>query len=176
MPEIILPSDADLQRRRELILRRPDNVRGKFGSYVTSDVYHIADRIREIPRGENLSIQVLDPPVVGFGRTYNFAIVEYSLISQQEELVMRVETLDARIIESLERMLRIPFKQRFAAMEKEEEKWAKEEKERELNELYERMGGNMRIQLERCGFTDPWGPKYAPMNRTARRHRARASA
>lgn len=157
----------------ELIMPRPDNVRGRFGSYVTSDVYHIAERIRELPFGETLSIQSLDPPVTVLGTTYHFAIVENS-VDGVERLVMRVPRLelDGRVIISLERMLRIPFEKRFAAMEREEAKWAEEEKQRQLDELYERMGGNMRIQLERCNFIDSWGPKYAPMNRAARRHRA----
>lgn len=157
-----------------LILPRPDNVHGRFGSYVDGDVYHIAERMREL--SPHLSLQVLDPPVTGFGKTYRFAIAEYSPVSRREELVMRVETLDARVITSLERMRKIPFEHRFAEMEKLEAKWAEEENERQKDELYERMGGNMRIQLERCGFTDPWGPKYAPMNKVARRHRASRGA
>lgn len=153
-----------------LILPRPDNVHGRFGTYVDGDVYNISERMREL--SQHLSLQVLDPPVTGFGKTYHFAICEYSPKSGREELVMRVEALDARVITALERMRKIPFEHRFKEMEKLEAKWAEEERERQLNELYEKMGGNMRIQLERCGFTDSWGPKYAPTNKTARRHRA----
>lgn len=157
----------------KLILPRPENVRGRFGSYVTGDMYDIALRLQELDK--RLVVQAYEPPVTQFGRTYNFAIVE---VGQDgvERLVMRVQELDARVIERCERMLRIPFAQRFEAAEKENEKWEEEQKQKQLDELYEKMGGNMRIQLERCGFTDPWGPKYAPMNRTARRHRRYGSA
>jgi hypothetical protein len=151
----------------EILLPRPDNVRGRFGSYVTSDVFHIAERLQEVDK--RLFIQSLDPPITQFGRTYNFAIVENTPVGEQ--LVMRVQELDARIITSVERMLHIPFSKRFEAAERECERWEAEQQEKALDELYERMGGNMRIQLERCGFTDPWGPKYAPMNKVARRHR-----
>lgn len=152
----------------ELMLPRPDNIRGRFGTRVDSDVYHIADRLKELD--PNLVIYALDEPIMQFGRTYNFSIVELCR-DGTERLVMRVAELDARIIERCERMLRVPFAKRFEAAEKENEKWEAEQRDNQLNELYEKMGGDMRIQLERCGFTDSWGPKYAPMNRTARRHR-----
>lgn len=156
----------------EILLPRPDNVRGQFGSYVTHDVYHIAERLEELARGVNahLHIESIDPPIEQFGRTYHFAIVEDTQVGPQ--LVMRVKELDARVITACERMLHIPFEKRFQEAEAECERWEAEEKERQLDELYENMGGNMRIMLERCGFTDSWGPRYAPMNKTARRHRA----
>ena len=122
--------------------------------------------------GERLHIEAIDPPIHWQGREYNFAVVEDTEIGPR--LVMRVKELDARIITALQRMVKIPFEQRFVEAEKLADQWEEEEKDRQLNELYERMGGDMRIQLERCGFTDPWGPKYAPMNRTARRHRKAA--
>lgn len=151
---------------------RPENLRGRFGTYVTSDVYHIAERLWELGRAVNTKLYVshLDPPVTQFGRTYHFCISEIGE-DGVERFVKRVQELDARCVTDCERMLHIPFEKRFVEAEKLEEKWAEEEKERQLDELYERMGGNMRIQLERCNFIDPWGPKYAPMNRTARRHR-----
>lgn len=156
-----------------IILPRPDSVRGRFGSYVTSDVYRIAERIREeVDGGDRLHIESIDPPIHWQGREYNFAVVEDTDVGSR--LVMRVKELDARIITALQRMIRIPFSERFEQAEKLADAWEAEEKERQLDQLYERMGGNMRIQLERCGFTDPWGPKYAPMNRAARRARARA--
>lgn len=152
----------------DVILPRPDNVRGRFGTYVTSDVYHIAERLQEV--SDRLYIQEYDQPLKTLSGVKNFVIVEV-LPDGRETLVIRAETLDARLIEAVQRMRKIPFETRFAAMEKEEEKWAAEEKERQLDELYERMGGEMRHQLARCNFIDPWRPSYRPMNRTARRHR-----
>lgn len=83
---------------------------------------------------------------------------------------MRCEQLDGRVIKECERMLRIPFMHRLDALEKVEAKWAEENKQRQLDELYERMGGNMLVQLDRCGFIDR-PVSHAKMNPTARRHR-----
>lgn len=152
----------------ELILPRPENVRGRFGTYVTSDVFNIAERLQEVD--SRLYLQAYDEPLHVLGKEYNFAVVEVC-DDGVERLVMRVKELDARVITACQRMLAVPFEKRFAAAEALADKWDEEERERQLDELYERMGGNMRIQLERCGFTDSWGPKYTPMNRTARRHR-----
>ncbi|MGZ6570468.1 MAG: hypothetical protein ACXVHB_05935 [Solirubrobacteraceae bacterium] len=152
----------------EIMLPRPENVRGRFGSYVTSDVFHIAERLQEVDT--RLFIQAFDEPIHWHGRTYNFAVVEWVPERQRDELVMRVKDLDGRVIQAVERMRRIPFAKRFAEAEKLEAKWEAEAKERKLNELYERMGGNMLAQLDRCGFVQR-PQSYAKRNPTARRHR-----
>ena len=156
----------------EIILPRPDNVRGRFGSYVTNDLYHIAERLQEIEGGRGrLYIEAFDEPLEWQGRTYNFAVTEYvPELTPPERLVMRVEHLDGRVIERVERMRRIPFHKRFAEAEKLEAKWAEEYKQEQLNNLYERMGGNMLIQLDRCGFVQR-PVSFAKRNATARRHR-----
>jgi hypothetical protein len=155
----------------EIMLPRPDNVRGRFGSYVTNDLFHIAERLQEIDGGKDrLYIQSFDEPIEWHGRTYNFAIVEWVPEKQREELVMRVECVDGRVIQAVERMRAIPFEQRFAEAEKLEAKWAEEDKQRELDQLYERMGGEMLIQLDRCGFVQR-PVSFAKRNATARRHR-----
>lgn len=155
----------------DIQLPRPDNIHGRFGSYVTSDVFHIAERLQELDK--SLYIQAFDEPIfwdTAEGRKeYNFAVVE-RCADGVERLVMRVKELDGRIVQDCQRMLAIPFEKRFAAFEKLEAKNAAEEKERQLAELYERMGGDMWVQLERCGFIQR--PKsYAKTNPTARRHR-----
>ena len=157
----------------EIILPRPDNVRGRFGQFVTSDVFDIARRLWELGKTVNveLFVSVLDPPVTKFGRTYKFVISEFHRETGDEHFVMYLKELDGRAVTACERMLKIPFKQRVRESERLNEKWEAEQKEATLDKLYDDMGGPMRIQLERCGFTDPWGPKYAPMNRTARRAR-----
>lgn len=155
-----------------IILPRPDNVRGRFGSYVTNDLYHIAERLQEIEGGHGrLYVEAFDEPLDWHGRIYNFAITEYvPELMPPERLVMRVEHLDGRVIERVERMRKIPFEKRFAEAEKLEARWAAEDKEHQLNELYEKMGGNMLIQLDRCGFVDR-PVSYSKVNATVRRHR-----
>lgn len=152
----------------DLILPNTGAVRGRFGAFVTSDVFHISERLQEVDK--RLFVEAFDEPIEWHGRTYNFAIVEYVPEKQETELVMRVEHLDARVIDRVERMRRIPFAARFAAAEAAEAKWAEEDKQRQLDELYENMGGNMLIQLDRCGFIDR-PVSYAKVNKTAQRHR-----
>jgi hypothetical protein len=151
----------------ELMLPRPDNVRGRFGTYVTSDVFHIAERLQELDR--RLYVAALDEPIHWHGQEYHFTVSEICG-DGVERFVMRVKELDGRVIERCERMLRIPFEQRFAELEKAEAKWEAEDKQRQLDELYEQMGGDMLIQLDRCGFIDR-PVSYAKTNATARRHR-----
>lgn len=151
----------------DLYLPRPENIRGRYGNYVTQDMFHIAERLQELDR--SLYISTLDPPLEFHGLVYNFAISEICA-DGQERLVMRCEQLDGRVIRECERMLRVPFLHRLAELEKVEAKWAEENKQRQLDELYERMGGNMLVQLDRCGFIDR-PVSYAKTNVTARRHR-----
>lgn len=153
--------------QRDLFLPRPDNVRGRYGNYVTSDVFHIADRLQELD--PSLYASTLEPPLEFQGRTYNFAISEICR-DGVERLVMRSETLDGRVIQRCERMLRVPFEKRLAELEKREDKWAEEDKQYQLDLLYERMGGDMLVQLDRCGFVDR-PVSFAKRNPTARRHR-----
>ena len=145
-------------------------LRGRFGAFVTSDVFHIAERLQEVDK--RLFIEAFDEPIHWHGYTYNFAIVEYVPEKQDYELVMRVEHLDARVIDRVERMRKIPFAQRFAAAERAEAKWAEEDKQRRLDEQYEKMGAPFLRKLEECNFIDPkWGRSYAKLNNTAQRHR-----
>lgn len=149
----------------DLLLKRPDNVRGPFGTYVNHDVYHIAERLQEID--PHLVVSAHEPKSFG-DFTWNFTISE--LTPGGERLVMRVKDLDGRVVERIEYLLRVPWEQRYAEMECEEAKWEEEQHQKELDELYENVGGNMRHQLYRCGFADA-PTSYRPMNRTARRHR-----
>lgn len=132
----------------DLLLERPDNVRGPFGTYVNHDVFHIAERLKELD--PHLVIEAHEPKHFG-PKTWNFTIAE--LIPGGEKLVMRVEQLDARIIERCRYILSVPFEQRYAEMEKEEAKWEAQEWDRQKEEAYERIGGPMNILLEQCGFS-----------------------
>lgn len=153
----------------DLILKRPDNVRGPFGTYVNHDVFHISERLEEI--SPHLLISAHDTKRMG-PFTWNFTISE--LVPGGERLVFRAEELDARIVTHVQYIMSVPWEKRFAAMEAEEAKWAEECHQKALDEMYENMGGEMRHQLYRCGFAQ--APTiYRPMNATARRHRAEAA-
>lgn len=153
----------------ELLLPRPDNVRGRFGALVTSDVYDIATRLQEVSK--RLIVAALDPPVAFNGRIYNFCVSELCA-DGVERFVQRYEELDARIIEDVQRMRAIPFEQRFAAAERLEAKRDAEQQEKELEQMAADVGEPMHRQLERCGFIDSRGRSYAKRSRIAQRHRA----
>lgn len=152
----------------DLLLPQPDNVRGKFGSYVTNDMYDIAKRIKEVD--PSLCIQLLDPPVTFGADVYNFAIVELCK-DGEERLVYRTAELDGRVPEYLQYLLKVPFAKRFAEAERIEQKHKDDAHEESLDKLYEEMGGPMEIQLERCGFTQR-PISFAKTNPVARRARA----
>lgn len=134
-----------------LALPKPQNMRGRYNRHVDGDVYNIAERIAEID--PSLYIDPIEPPITLGDQTWNFAITE-KCADGVERLVFRTECLDARILEHVQYLLHVPFEKRFDEAERREAKLQAEAKENELNELYERIGGPMRVDLERCGFAD----------------------
>lgn len=136
---------------------------------VTSDMYHICERIREIdPR---LYIVELERETRE-GSKYGFAIME-RCEDGVDRLVLRASQrgLDERILEKLRRIMALDLHARIAELDREREKWEAEQHENELEKLYEEMGGKMHRQLVADGFTQaPFPTSYRPMNRAARRH------
>jgi hypothetical protein len=141
---------------------RPENLRGRFGRWVTADVFNIAKRIREVDGGDRLFIQHLDPPVTYIdGDTRHFAIIEYVPHGKPpEQLVTTVSALDSRVIDHMEFLRRVPFEKRFAEAERLEAKRAEEDKERQLNEAIDGWGWEFRNQLKRNGFIHSTGTSY----------------
>lgn len=137
-----------------LALPRPDNLRVPLGSrahLVESDVYHICERLREID--PNLYLYALDPPVEFGDKTYRWSVNEFCG-DGVERLVARYEELDARIIENILYLAHVPFEKRLAEAERIEAQNEADNKQAELEELYERFGGPMRHQLFHDGFAD----------------------
>jgi hypothetical protein len=127
-----------------LALPRPSNLRGPWGELVTADQYHISERVQE-----------LDPNlyIYKFGTNGNITYAICEMCSDRvERLVYRTTALDGRVIERLQFLLHVPFAERLAEAEKIEKKAEEERKEAEHAELYERIGGPMLPDLERCGF------------------------
>lgn len=135
-----------------IALPRPDNLRvpdGARAHLVESDVYKICERLKEID--PNLYLYALDPPVTFGDKTYRWSVNEFCA-DRVERLVGRFEFLDARIIEHIQYLAHVPFAQRFKEAERVADKLEQDHKERELEELYETMGGPMLRQLEHDGF------------------------
>lgn len=69
-------------------------------------------------------------------------------------LCFKVDELDKRVVQRLKRIAHIPFEERFAAAEKEEQAAKIAADQAASEELYERMGGPMYTQLGKDGFVD----------------------
>jgi hypothetical protein len=69
-------------------------------------------------------------------------------------MVCKVEALDARAIEKVEYMLRVPFSVRLRIIEAENDKYEKDYHDNELERIYEQMGHMFQRELWRCGFID----------------------
>lgn len=140
---------------------------GVSARYVTRDLFHISDRIREI--SDRLFILELaeDSPE---GQKFGLAIMERTP-DQGDYLVFRisVDDLDARVLDRLRYMMSVDLHTRLAILDKEREKWEHEREENALEELYENMGGEMWVDFEKYGFIDSRGVSYRRMNPTARR-------
>lgn len=142
----------------ELTLPRPENVRGRFGSFVTADMFHIAERLQEIDK--NLFIEAFDNPITMGDQTWNFAIIEWIPSLHKDELVTRVEALDARVIEHVQYLLHVPFEVRFAEAERLEDQRKEDARKAEVEEMYERMGRAFWYQLEHDGFNSGRGVSF----------------
>lgn len=124
------------------------HVEGRWrNAEVTSDVYNIAERLKELsPR---LRINLTQDTATG---QWAYSIVEDTATGWQ--MVFRCKKLDARVIEHVQYLMRVPFEQRYAEAEKIVERDAADAKAQEHEELYETLGGPMLRELERCGFLD----------------------
>jgi hypothetical protein len=69
-----------------------------------------------------------------------------------ERLVFKVAALDARVEKRLHELMHMPLAARLAQIEKDQYRLEAEEKEYELDDLYERVGRPMWTQLEHDGF------------------------
>lgn len=148
----------------------PSNLRLREGTsvkLVTRDLFHIADRVREI--SDRLYILELAEDSAE-GQKFGLAIMEHTP-DRGDYLVFRlpVGDLDGRVLDRLRYMMSVPLHTRLAILDKEREKWEHEREETALEELWENMGGQMWVDLEKYGFVDGRGVSYRPMNPTARR-------
>lgn len=135
-----------------LTLPAPSNLRVPRGTQTTlveSDVFNICERVKEI--SPSLYIFAIDPPQQKGDRTYRYAVCEHCA-DGVERLVIRVEELDARLIDNLRYMLAVPMSERLDRLEAQEREADEKRKEDQLSEMYERIGRPMLTDLEKCGF------------------------
>lgn len=141
---------------------------------IDSDVYNICNRIKEeVEGGERLKIILMV-----HGDKHSWTIMETG-DDGVEYIVFKVgpgyaiDALDDRVIKRLRYILHKPLPQRVRELELEEEAYKAEHMEQELEELYDKMGGEFWRDLEKCGFIQR-GVSYPilPKNRAQRRAKA----
>jgi hypothetical protein len=143
-PDLVLPSGT---APSNLVL--PNDTRTRM---VGSDMFDICSRIAEV--SPNLYVVVHEKP--------SGELMHYSVMEKCADGVQRlalnvgpgksIDALDQRVVDRLQYLLRVPLNQRLAEHEKLEEKHKAEQKQTELDTLYEKMGRRMHWQLERDGF------------------------
>lgn len=148
-PDLVLPTGVAPSN-----LALPNDTRTRM---IGSDMFDICRRIADV--SPNLYIVVHEKP--------DGSLMHYSIMEKCADGVQRlalnvgpgkkIDALDQRVIDRLQWMIRVPLTDRVKATEAMEAKDKEDEKERSLEELYEKMGRRMHWQLERDGFIDSRG-------------------
>jgi hypothetical protein len=84
---------------------RPENLRMKGATHVSSDLYDICNRIREV----DPSLFIVYHPD---HQTHPYVVMEHCR-DGEDRIVKRYATLDARVLEDLRYMLAVPFDERW---------------------------------------------------------------
>jgi hypothetical protein len=151
--EIILP------------ISTPTNIRfdgaasGRFRvEEITSDMYNISERLKEID--PNLYVLLREDRAMG---AKAFTIMWSR--ETDDELVLTCRRLDARVIEHVQYLMKVPLERRFNEACKIIDKLEAEKAEDEKDELVEKLGLPMIRELQRCGFIDTRGGfQHQPRN------------
>lgn len=133
---------------------------------VDTDLYGICEEMKKID--PNLYVLVLDD-----GTKYGFAIMEHCK-DGVERLVFKVRELDQRVLKKLADIMSVPLRVRIRQLERANHRFEEQERERDLEELYERMGRPMWTQLEHDGFVQR-GVSYPKRGVTGGRGSAKKS-
>jgi hypothetical protein len=134
---------------------------------VTSDIYMICERIKEInPRLYLLELEQDSRE----GQRFGYAIME-KCIDGVDRVIFRVtkDRLDARVLEKLRYIMALDLNERIAVCDREREREEKAQAEAASEEIWNSVGGPMWVELERDGFIETRPISYRKMNRTARR-------
>ena len=143
MSGLVLPSGL---APNNLHLR--DTVKATF---VEDDVFDIARRLAAI--SPNLHVWQLE-------EDGNAAWVVTENVWGSEQLVKKYAELDARIIEDVQRMLSIPFEHRIAVAQAEIDKHEADQKQENIDRIYEEVGHKFQRQLWKDGFVEHRGTSY----------------
>ena len=135
--------------------------------YIDSDMFDICERLAEIdPRLYIVELTEEDEA--------NYMVMEHCADGVVRAVTPQpVKELDARVLERIRYLMHVPFEHRYAAAERENEKYEQDCHEAELERIYEQMGHVFRRQLWHDGFIDSRGVSYPTVGVTSRGRRAR---
>jgi hypothetical protein len=121
---------------------------------VTSDVYHVCDRLQAL--NSRLRVNITEYTETG---QKAFTVVETNVPvfidgkwEHEDQVVFRTTKLDARVVEHVRYLLQVPAAQRYEEAEKLATKHEEDEHERMMDDLVERVGLPMMRDLRECGF------------------------
>lgn len=119
---------------------------------VEGDLYDICGRVAEIgnQHGADLHVNLIVDP----NRDEHAFVIFERGPDGHDRKVFRVAELDQRVLTRLHRIMAVPAASRMQAIMREVEAHEAEQKEAELEDLYERMGRPMWTQLEHDGFIE----------------------
>lgn len=140
LPDGLAPSNLHL---------RP-SVKARF---VDGDMFDICERLAEV----DPTLYIVE---LAEGDDAVYAIMEACLDGQQR-LVCKVDALDGRVIQRVQKLLFVPFEHRLAAIEAENEKFEREHHENILERQYEQIGAAFQRQLWHDGFIEHRETSYA---------------
>lgn len=114
--------------------------------FIENDVFHVADRLRDIDPSLNI-VQL---------EGHKGKDVQWLVTEECRDGVVRpvghFDACDNRMVQKVMFVMSVPFSERLRLLEAENEKFEAETRERESDELYERLGAPMLRQLDRDGF------------------------
>ncbi len=146
----------------------PSNLHLRHGvttTVLTSDTFDICERMKHIDT--NLfAVQLVENDTCGY------AIMEHCG-DGIERLVFRTSALDGRVLEKLRYLMAMPLSERLDKLEADEYEAETARQDEASDELYETLGGPMRHEMARCGFTGPLPESYPKLGVTSNGKRAR---
>jgi hypothetical protein len=144
--------------------------------FVDSDMFDICKRIAHVSRQLFIvQLEEKDPSRIQRGTPpVNYVIMEMG-IDGGAYLVYKLrpgEPLDARVIEKVEYMLRVPMDKRFEEAERLEREAEEQIRQDAIDETYEKVGAAFQRQLWHDGFIEHRRTSYATKGvAQPRRHR-----
>jgi len=115
---------------------------------VDGDMFDICKRLAYISRSLFI-VQLTDRK----GEHCNYVVMEKGL-DHKVYMVMKTSELDARVLEKVEYLLRVPFDKRFEEAERLEREAEEKIRKDAIDEAYEKVGHGFQRQLWHDGFIE----------------------